>query len=471
MGTSIPRDNDMAKLRFASVHLPPPPNAAPPTPSAFDLESATALFAHAVLLFHEYCWHQSIKLHRSILRRDISGLLPASQLWFNIGIIRGHLGEYALAVEALDKAVEDEPELAVAWFTMGISLFHLGDFRRAERRFKKCLACLETDIPAVDYKTQGLPFLLERIRIEFNIRLCLLWKLHKQVKAERPPPWSLNRLPAGLLFGSEVGGVLENAPAEGNGLEGSVSEAASSKSSALRIRPKNLRKLFQRRWKTTAHSASSNKPIPESIMLSKVSTSTASSSPPRLYSCSPPPQTRHSTSTTTSSTPLLRSTPSQSSTLIGDTAREKSSSIRNQVPQRTDSFALIAPEEGLFQPLPPLPAPSPSSYLAHQSSNLPLPIPPPPYQRSRSPPRRFSFIAARRLSSFARLNGERIAPSAPPRLLSFMDEPTTPAVAVRGSLRTHGAGETLRRDSLAIFSMGVLEEEDDEGLACDGRVR
>ncbi len=232
---------------------------------ALDCDSAIALFSHAVLLFDSYCWHQSLRLHRSILRRGFafsegsdeyvlggssefpswtrpqrtlpkSPPLPkVSRLWFNIGVIRCHLGEYALAVEALDHAVEADQKLAVAWYVMGMALFELQDFRRAERRFKMALLCFEEDavegglgptqieedddeifadgagqkarrtekklkIMQIDYRSKGLSFVLERTRVEFNVRLSLLWKLHRQVKAERPPQWTLNRLPAGKIF-------------------------------------------------------------------------------------------------------------------------------------------------------------------------------------------------------------------------------------------------------------------------------
>ncbi|KAI9755310.1 MAG: hypothetical protein M1815_005100 [Lichina confinis] len=242
-----------AQLRWASHLISSPPNAAPPIPPslpvgeltgnpgqtnaglALDRESATALFSHAALLFHAYCWNMSLKLYRSIIRRsltfngngsdgsDIAAPIPRplqmAHLWVNVGIIRCHLGEYALAVESFDRAVDHDQHLAVAWFLMGMALFELQDFRRAERRYKMSLSCFDSELnetaddeppveskgvksttTRIDYRPDGLNFVLERSRVEFNIRLSMLWKLHRQVNAERPPSWSLNRLPAGKVF-------------------------------------------------------------------------------------------------------------------------------------------------------------------------------------------------------------------------------------------------------------------------------
>ncbi|KAI9827674.1 MAG: hypothetical protein M1826_006237 [Phylliscum demangeonii] len=246
----IPSESAMP-LRFASDLLPSPPNAPPPIPGErLDAESAVQLFSHAVLLFHAYTWHASIKYHRSILRRDASSqLLPASQLWFNIGVIRGHLGEYALAVEAFDRAVAADGELAVAWFAMGIALFQLGDYRRAERRFKVCLTCIGgPDVVAVNYEAVGLRWVLVREQVEFNVRLCLAWKLHMQLKAEKPSPCALHRIPAGLVFNPDEWRNHRPPPGRDDAPRPNVKSGSASpvKKWALAKTPTLLRRMLQK---------------------------------------------------------------------------------------------------------------------------------------------------------------------------------------------------------------------------------
>lgn len=446
MQSSSPED-DPTILRFASQLLPSPPNAAPPTPFNLDPESAAALYSHAVLLFHAYSWHQSIKYHRSILRRDVGGLLPAAHLWFNIAIIRCHLGEYALAVEAFDKAIEHDPELAIAWFCMGIALFQLGDYRRAERRFKQCLACLGPDVVLIDYKPQGLNFSLEKTRVEFNIRLCLLWKLHKQVKADRPPSWSLNRMPAGLLIEpDEQQASKKNCPTEAKyqqrdelRLQNSSIEATHqqedelrlpllTKSRSLKNAPKRVLTLLRRRprrdiaaastgrvLKATIRSAPSTKETTSGMEIKPLASS-ALYIPTRVGPHSPLPATHNS----------------QPTDAIGR-------HLRN------DSFAIIAPESGLFKPLPPLPLP---------------PI------GSNTPPARRSFAAARRQSALALLTGERAYSSSAPVGLEIVGGGSGGQASRPVQNRTGPSplSEEYRgdmRDSLTIFAMGVLKKAEE----------
>ncbi|KAI9843323.1 MAG: NADPH oxidase activator 1 [Sclerophora amabilis] len=192
--------NDNISLRFATKHLPEPPNAPPPTHIPLSPSSANSLFSHAILLFHAYDWEESIKAHRSLIRRNTIGLIPPSRLWFNIGAVRCHLGEYALAAEAFDKSVKEDPDMAVGWFCYGVALYQLEDFRRAERAFKMILAYFEDGLTEIDYRPIGLDFILPKVRVQFNVRQSMLWKLHKQVNAPRPQDWTLNRMPAGLIF-------------------------------------------------------------------------------------------------------------------------------------------------------------------------------------------------------------------------------------------------------------------------------
>ncbi|KAI9887526.1 MAG: hypothetical protein M1823_000617 [Watsoniomyces obsoletus] len=275
-------------LRFASPELLSPPDVPPPTLQAtsqadtsgdqsdserLDFSSANRHFSHAVALFHAYSWHESIALHHELIRRILSsssstpvappplqshlaGSAPApqqewinlltSKLWFNIGVIRCHLGSYALAIDAFNRSLHFNSECVMGWFCLGIAFFETGEFRKALRRFRRCWGFFripsievekrggdiieeargkkdiqgrageedQTSGPSKKKKTpqpkakvklsfekDGLRYSLMRVDLEYNIRLCLLWKLHKQVNSERPSEdRELNRLPAGIIF-------------------------------------------------------------------------------------------------------------------------------------------------------------------------------------------------------------------------------------------------------------------------------
>ncbi len=272
----MPESGNQKILHFASHHLPSPPHIPPPTlqspspadpiphshPETLDQSSANALFSQAVLLFHTYSWHESITQHRELVKRLSSSSTPVqtdpispnhpqqpheqeawiisliSKLWFNIGIIQCHLGEYASAIEAFNHSVQINSDYVMAWFCLGMVFFEVGHFRKALRRFKQCwgffrISVVEvkkterdvtegknvteeqrtggpktkTKMPVAKAKVKlgfekdGLRYTLVREELEYNIRLCLLWKLHKQVNSERPPSEeTLIELPPGILF-------------------------------------------------------------------------------------------------------------------------------------------------------------------------------------------------------------------------------------------------------------------------------
>ncbi|KAI9812200.1 MAG: hypothetical protein M1827_004866 [Pycnora praestabilis] len=191
-------------VHFHRTHASPPPISSSPTHNSLNLSEALDLWSQAILLFHAYEWEQSITAHRRLLKHCGTVLIPHAYLWFNIGVIRAHLGEYYLASEALTKAVKTDSSFVIGWYVLGMSFFQLDDFRSAKRRFGTCLALI-TDGgmgETVDYKEKGLDFVLEKTRVEWNVRQTLFEKNHKQMRAPLllDTHLSLNRLPAGKLF-------------------------------------------------------------------------------------------------------------------------------------------------------------------------------------------------------------------------------------------------------------------------------
>ncbi len=158
------------------------------------------LWSHATLLYHNLEWEQALSTHRRILRQ-CGAAVRKGYLWFNIGAIRAILGEYYLAAEAFAKAIKHEPEFAVGWYCLGISLFELSAFRSATKAFEKCLGSFAAD-ESVDYCGQGLDFVLERTRVEWNCRQALLEKNYKKAGAllSLDTRLGLNRMPAERLF-------------------------------------------------------------------------------------------------------------------------------------------------------------------------------------------------------------------------------------------------------------------------------
>lgn len=195
------KDTSVNAVCFSSSPIPTPPNAPPPTHLSLTFSEAVDLWSHSTLLFHNLEWEQSLTAHRRILRQ-CGATIRRACLWFNIGVIRGLLGEYFLAAEAFAKALKLEPDFAVGWHCLGISLFQLSDFRKAKRAFDKCLNSFAAEEDTIEYHAQGLDFVLERTRVDWNCRQALFEKNYKQMRAPLPLDMhmGLNRMPAGKLF-------------------------------------------------------------------------------------------------------------------------------------------------------------------------------------------------------------------------------------------------------------------------------
>ncbi|KAK7521256.1 uncharacterized protein IWZ02DRAFT_282876 [Phyllosticta citriasiana] len=93
---------------------PPTPVCAPPPRSRplrpLSNNEVLALWTQASYLFHHLNWTSSALLVARILRRtwddDTSHILRA-KLWANLGIVRFHLGDYSLALEAIEEALDE----------------------------------------------------------------------------------------------------------------------------------------------------------------------------------------------------------------------------------------------------------------------------------------------------------------------------------------------------------------------------
>lgn len=83
--------------------------AKPPTNKAsLSVQEAKEVWQHTVLLFKHYDWSESVVYTQRLLRRSqqTPGINRAA-IWANLGILRMHLGEYYLALEAFEKAMKE----------------------------------------------------------------------------------------------------------------------------------------------------------------------------------------------------------------------------------------------------------------------------------------------------------------------------------------------------------------------------
>ncbi|KAL1639244.1 hypothetical protein SLS58_008086 [Diplodia intermedia] len=75
--------------------------------NTLNVREAREIWEHATLLFRNYDWSEAIIHIQRLLRRSrgTPGLNHAA-VWANLGILRMHLGEYYLALEAFQKAMQ-----------------------------------------------------------------------------------------------------------------------------------------------------------------------------------------------------------------------------------------------------------------------------------------------------------------------------------------------------------------------------
>lgn len=86
------------------------PAAARPRPNrtTLSIQEAKEIWQHTVLLFKHYDWSEAVVYTQRLLRRSrhTPGINRAA-VWANLGILRMHLGEYYLALEAFTKAMKE----------------------------------------------------------------------------------------------------------------------------------------------------------------------------------------------------------------------------------------------------------------------------------------------------------------------------------------------------------------------------
>ncbi|KAI9684215.1 MAG: hypothetical protein M1829_003485 [Trizodia sp. TS-e1964] len=191
----------------------------------------------ACVLFHNFSYLQALHVFRSLIRLGGPYICP-TELWFNIGVIRCHLGEYALAAESFSKSVRSaqvekpalategvgenpDPEFAIGWFAWGISLFELKDYSNAEKVFGKCLELLEKKSnDQINYSWKRLNYVLNGAKVEWNIKQATSEMLRLQKKVPVVSA-GINRIPAELIFEGIVmqraGLVQQTRPLQGDG--------------------------------------------------------------------------------------------------------------------------------------------------------------------------------------------------------------------------------------------------------------
>ncbi|KAK8167583.1 hypothetical protein BC567DRAFT_15695 [Phyllosticta citribraziliensis] len=85
-----------------------PPRSRPLPPLSSN--EALALWTQASHLFHHLNWTSAALLIAQILRRTSTDSTPhisRAKLWANLGVVRFHLGDYALALKAIEEALDE----------------------------------------------------------------------------------------------------------------------------------------------------------------------------------------------------------------------------------------------------------------------------------------------------------------------------------------------------------------------------
>ncbi len=189
-------------------------------------------------------------------------------LYINIALIHAYLGSYYLAAQAFDEALVLDEASGIAWFGLGIAKFYLRELRASKAAFGKCIACFVVqdmngnryqkneliykvwagqleplDRPGTVENTGGSegfafnlhPFNgimnsrladgqwnLELTRVEWNLRMAIIERNWVRKGAKKPGEWGLNGIPAGVIFGIDLGiSHVSNAeiPQAGNDME------------------------------------------------------------------------------------------------------------------------------------------------------------------------------------------------------------------------------------------------------------
>src|SRR5579862_2244632 len=105
-------------------------------------------------------------------------------------------------LRAYKTALKIDQSFSIGWFSLGTATYFLGNYKKALEAFRICERTFKGD--SIDYNEQGLPWTLDRIRVKFNILHTELRRDNKQHGATPGPQCALNRLSAGIIFGTKT---------------------------------------------------------------------------------------------------------------------------------------------------------------------------------------------------------------------------------------------------------------------------
>ena len=156
------------------------------------------------------------------LRRLIRGLnllpqpllTPAqlSPLYLNVALILAFLGEYFLAAESFQKALELDSNSAIGWYGLAGMNFLLGDWEAARKAWRICLVCFGTEERVIycvwmiggnvteAEASKDRRWALEKAKVEWNLRFTSFERT-LELEEQKHQVWDINGIPAGLVFG------------------------------------------------------------------------------------------------------------------------------------------------------------------------------------------------------------------------------------------------------------------------------
>ncbi|KAJ7301902.1 hypothetical protein DFH08DRAFT_723721 [Mycena albidolilacea] len=122
-------------------------------------------------------------------------IADTAKIFVNVALIHDRLGERALAIENISRAIELDKYLAIGYLQRGVYFFHGGQYAEALQDFSEAQAMMRTNLE-IDYDMLGLPYKLKLQEILFNKLLALLRLENKKeglvvlqtIIAGSPPP-------------------------------------------------------------------------------------------------------------------------------------------------------------------------------------------------------------------------------------------------------------------------------------------
>ncbi|MCJ1241674.1 hypothetical protein MMC14_009680 [Varicellaria rhodocarpa] len=222
-----------------------------PLPASVSPSHFAINWLQAIVFFISLEPHQGLAIYKRLLRellaiaKDSASLIVdpkiISNLYINVGLIHGFLGEHYEARNSFEEATSHDETSILAWFALGCARSQLSQFTRAgqaffESRRQLNLLNLEGSDPGiyVDFyemmwtppsveMIQGLKprtWFLNRTRIEWNIRMAFINKLQKaeNTVVAGNGMWGSNGIPAGTIIAPPLdsvpgGEVMKPSPA------------------------------------------------------------------------------------------------------------------------------------------------------------------------------------------------------------------------------------------------------------------